>query len=352
MPHHVQRWELNEFRDAATIAFEDIDQTYYSDACIPLAEAAAAGRVELKALARGHYPGRALPGGSIEGIRTIGYWDAPTAQDWHLAWHRNEGIELTYIEKGSVKFAVDDRSWDLRAGQVAVTRPWQRHRVGDPNVPASRLHWMIIDVGVRRPNQQWQWPGWVALAPEDLERLTRLLQHNEHAVWSASPSLGDAFVAATSLVDSSGPATESDLRIRISMLLLELLKTLELQEVKLDDSLTAPRRGVRIFLEDLENCSDWKWTLSSMAAACSMGRTQFTRLCQELTNMAPIEYLNHARIERAKKLLSATDHRVGDIAAMCGFETSQYFATRFRAGTGVAPGQYRALHRVSASVAS
>lgn len=351
---------MNALRDAAsvvgavvgTVAFEDIDQTYYSDSCVPLAAAADEGRVELKALARGHYPGTPLAEASVEGIRTLGYWDAPTAQDWGLAWHRNEGIELSYLEKGNAAFAVDERAWDLRAGHVIVTRPWQRHRIGDPNVTASRLHWVIIDVDVRRPNQPWRWPDWVALAPHDLERLTRLLQHNEHAVWTASPSLGEAFVAATALVDAAGPASESDLRIRISMLLLELLKTLELEELQLDDSLTAPRRGVRIFLQDLESCSERKWTLPAMAASCSMGRTQFTRLCQELTNMTPIEYLTHLRIERAKSLLASTGHSVTDVATVCGFETSQYFATRFRAIAGVAPAQYRALRRSSVATAS
>lgn len=332
---------MNVLGESALVEFEGLDERYLADSCDPLAAAADAGRVKLGALARGHYPGTRLVGDSIDGVRTIGYWDAPFDQDWGLDWHRNEGIELTYLEKGATAFAVDDHAWNLHAGQVTVTRPWQRHRVGAPNVGASNLHWLIIDVGVRRPNQAWQWPEWVALAPTDLARLTLLLQHNEQAVWTASAELGEAFVEATSLVRRSGTGHESALRLHISNLLLQLLVTLELHEMPLDESLTAPQRGVRIFLEDLRQNLDARWTLPTMAASCAMGRTQFIRHCQELTNMTPIEFLTHTRIERAKQMLLQTDQSITDIATMCGFDTPQYFATRFRTAVGTTPGNYR-----------
>jgi len=334
---------LNLSRDTAPVTFEDLDATYYADSCEPLRAAADAGEVSLQALARGHYPGRPLAAGAVDGLRTLGFWDAAQDQSWGLGWHRNEGIELTYVAKGQVAFAVDERSWDLHAGHVTVTRPWQRHRVGNPHVQASNLQWLIIDVGVRRPNQVWKWPDWTALAPRDLERLTKLLQHNEHAVWVASPALGAAFAAASALVTEDGPGSESDLRIRISALLLELFRTLELENMQLDDSLTKPQRGVRLFLEDLHEHLSHRWTVTSMASSCSMGRTQFTRYCQELTNMAPVEYLSHLRIKRAKALLESSDLSITDVAMLCGFETPQYFATRFRAIAGLPPARYREM---------
>lgn len=341
---------MNALKDPTPVSFRDLDAIYFADSCDPLADAAQAGEVQLNALARGHYPGRPLEDGVIEGVRTLGFWDAPRDQVWGLDWHRNEGIELTYVAKGNVAFALDDKSWQLHAGQLTVTRPWQRHRVGDPDVNASNLHWLIIDVGVRRPNQTWQWPDWVALAPQDLARLTTLLQHNEHAVWTASPALGNAFIAATALTTDDDARAESDLRIRISTLLLELLRTLESENMTLDDSLTAPRRGVQLFLEDLQDHLDRRWTLQSMAASCSMGRTQFTRHCQELTNMTPIEFLTYARINLAKMLLETTTTSVTDIACRCGFETPQYFATRFRRSVGESPAAYRASRTLPATV--
>lgn len=333
---------MNTSRRTSDVVFTAMDEIYVADTCVPLTEAAADGRVKLDALVRGHYPGRRLSDGYLEGLRTIGYWNASTDQDWGLDWHRNEGIEITYVASGNVGFAVDEMSWELHSGDVTVTRPWQRHRVGAPDVTASNLQWLILDVGVRQPNQVWEWPDWIALTPDDLARLTQLLQHNEHAVWTGNDDLGRAFARAMQATKGDAPS-ESEMRILISALLLELLRTLESHRVELDSTLTTPKRGVQLFLRDLATQTDARWSLQDMADACSMGRTQFSRLCQELTNMTPIEYLNNLRLSQGAKLLAETDLPVTEIAYRCGFETPQYFATRFRRAYSMPPGTFRTL---------
>jgi hypothetical protein len=52
---------------------------------------------------------------------TVGYWDARSNQTWGLDWHRNEGIELTYLARGKIAFAVDKTDFQL------ITRPSDRH---------------------------------------------------------------------------------------------------------------------------------------------------------------------------------------------------------------------------------
>ena len=78
------------------------------------------------------------------GIRTVGRWDARHDQRWGLDWHRNEGIELTLLSRGRLAFATDAGEQVLRPGDLTVTRPWQRHRVGAPFVTPGRLHWLIL----------------------------------------------------------------------------------------------------------------------------------------------------------------------------------------------------------------
>jgi len=96
----------------------------------------------------------------LRGLKSIGFWDAEHAQDWGLDWHRHEGIQLGFLASGRISVAIDDEACCLEPDDMTITRPWQRHRLGDPNVGASRLHWLIFDVGVRRPNQPWKWPSW------------------------------------------------------------------------------------------------------------------------------------------------------------------------------------------------
>jgi hypothetical protein len=58
-------------------------------------------------------------------------------------------------------FAVDRIDYNLSRGNLTVTRPWQLHRVGNPNGTACRLHWIILDRGIRRPIKNGFGPiGW------------------------------------------------------------------------------------------------------------------------------------------------------------------------------------------------
>ena len=94
-----------------------------ADSCEPLKAAVAKNEIAFNALARGAYPGRRLPQKVLEGIMTVGYWDARSNQTWGLDWHRNEGIELTYLARGKIAFAVDKTDFQLSHGHLTVTRP-------------------------------------------------------------------------------------------------------------------------------------------------------------------------------------------------------------------------------------
>ena len=309
---------------------------YAADTCAPLEAAVERGALEMRALARGTYPGERLRG--LPGVRSVGFWDAPRAQSWGLDWHRNEGIEFMWLEQGALPFATDDVSVVLRPGDLTITRPWQRHRVGAPNVTPGRLHWLILDVGVRRPDQPWRWPAWLRGTAGELTRLTELLRHNEHPVWAGDGAVADAFAR---LGDAVETGRERWVGPRVCELLLAVGELLEAREPALDASLSSTERAVALFLAGLGERAGEPWTLDAMAAACGLKRTRFTHYCARLTNMTPAEYLSWLRVERAAELLATTDAPVTQIAHVTGFGSSQYFATAFRRARGCTPSEAR-----------
>lgn len=328
-------------------SFKDNEGLHFADTCDPLRVAVQDNQLEMHALARENYPGDRFPGDSLSEVRTVGFWDASRPQNWGLEWHRNEGIEFTYLARGTLGFAVDGTEYELKRGTLTVTRPWQSHRVGLPHVDPSRLHWLILDVGVRRPNHRWVWPSWVVLSPSDLATLTRLLQYNENPVWQADAEIERTFEALS--VCGAAPqraGLESELRLRINELLLEVLRLLLEQKVQLDEGLASTRRGVEVFLRDLAGMVERSWTLEGMAQACGLGRTQFCRHCQDVTNMTPMEYLNFCRLQRAAELLRTdSTTSVTDVAFASGFSSSQYLAQQFRRFFRTTPTSYRrSLH--------
>ncbi|MCX7045633.1 MAG: AraC family transcriptional regulator [Candidatus Sumerlaeota bacterium] len=323
--------------------YQDHGEKFHADRCLPLIRAAESGKVKLAAVARGSYPGVRLPAGILPGLRSIGYWDAVGPQDWGLDLHRNEGLELTLMETGGTPFVINECVYALKPGDLTVTRPWQPHRVGNPNIGAGRLHWIILDVEVRRPNQQWKWPGWLVLTREDLKELTIMLSHNEQPVWLATPEIKRCFQQIGRLLEAQHrqDVSYSRLTVSINELYVAALEMLRERKVRLDPSLSSSLRTVELFLSDLKsNLGNLArpWTLEEMAGQCGLGATRFVDYCRQIANMTPMKYLNHQRIEAAERLMNESPSRsVKQVAAACGFETSQYFATVFRRIKGHSP---------------
>ncbi len=342
----AERFALDAGNITPPPVFRDVLNTYRADACDPLIEAVQASQIKLDALARGHYPGRRLSHDALQGLKTIGHWDAATEQHWGLPAHRNEGIEISFLQSGTLAFAVDGREYMLQPGDLTITRPWQLHRLGNPNVGSSRLHWLILDLGVRRPNQSWKWPRWVMLNATEADELERNLRHNEQPVWRASNEIWRCFRAIGLAVENDKRGSNnSRLAIKINDLLLLLLDIFRSQRIPLDRSLAGSRRTVQLFLAGLCHQAQelgTNWTVESMAEECGLKPTQFVHYVKQLTNAAPMHYLNDCRLQLAAGLLHQNDaNSVTDIALACGFSSSQYFATLFKRRFGCTPKTYK-----------
>ncbi len=332
--------------------YRDHGERFQADACQPLLEAAGK-TIQIEVLSRGHYPGRVLPTGVFPGLKMVGYWDARIAQSWGLPWHHNEGIEISYLETGALGFSCRDggRQQDtiLEAGNLIVLRPWQQHRIGCPNIAASRLHWLLIDVGVRRPHQEWKWPSWLLLSPRDIAELTTMLRHNEQPIWNATSDLRRCFQSLAHTLDArSLDGSVSRITIHINELLLYLLEMLRTRQIRLDHSLTSARRTVKLFLDELRTHPQQlaqQWNVSEMAQACGLGITQFTQHVKAIMNMTPLEFLTHRRMDLAAEFLCERNMGITETALECGFSSGQYFATVFGRHFGVSPREYRARYQ-------
>jgi len=303
------------------------------------------GKIKLHALTKGHYPGAKLSGEILPGLNSIGFWDGAGAQDWGLDEHRNEGVEIVFLETGKMGFTVDKRQFDLAPGSLTITRPWQLHKLGNPNIGPGRLHWLILDVGVRRPNQEWRWPNWLMLMPQDLAELTRKLRHNETPVWKSTPEIAQVFQRISQcILDWNQPFVVSRMMSTVNQLLIAILGALTAQQTGENPELTSRRRTVELFLKDLaENPASIQelWTLDQMAKQCGMGVTAFSKYTHELVNTGPMEFLNQCRLDwAARQLREQPALSVTDVAFANGFNSSQYFATCFRRRFKMTPSQF------------
>lgn len=326
--------------------FRDGWKQYVSDRCEPLERAIADGSLALSAVARMGYPGTELSDNSLAGVCTLGYWDARKSQNWGLDWHRNEGLEIAYLAKGKLDFLVKDETFLLQPGQLTITRPWQRHKLGNPNINASRLYWLIIDVDVRRPNAKWKWPNWLILNERDREALSNYLKHNETPVFEGNKEIESCFERIAKILDRTTTEDKANrLKLYMNELFVILLELLAGANLSLDAHLSSSLRTVEYFLDELPKCLDYEWSVDGMAEECGLARSRFTYYCRKITNLSPLDYLTQLRLRHAIRLLVETDSSLQEIAKACGFQSARYFTTKFGKITGCSPSSYRRNQR-------
>ena len=226
---------------------------------------------------------------------------------------------------------------------LTVTRPWEIHKVGGPVIGMGKFYWIILDLNVRRPHQNWSWPDWIILAPKDLEKLTNILRQNEKFCWKADKRILDCFQRIGKAVDSDNQGSNaSKIRLLVNNLLLFILDLVAVEEVQLDEKLMDSSRSVQLFLKELNVNLSENWTVEKMAKSSGVGLTRFTFHCRQLTNLTPMKYLMLKRLEMSKQLLlEHPEMNISDVAYQCGFSTSQYFATMFKKQEKCTPVAYR-----------
>jgi AraC family L-rhamnose operon regulatory protein RhaS len=315
---------------------------YHADTCLPLTNAVERKKLKFKALARYTYPGDRLTEETI-GLNSIGYWDADEPQDWGLDWHRNEGLEIHFLESGTMPYSHQDKEVELSPNYLTITRPWEAHKVGNPYIGMGKFYWVIIDLNVRRPHQKWSWPDWIMLAPKDLARLTTILRKNENWIWKANQKIKDCFQEISHAVDAGVEGSSaSKIRLLVNELLILLLELFDSDTIVLNEALTDSSRSVQLFLHELEKKLTEEWTIEKMAASAGVGLTRFTYHCKRLTNLTPMRYLTMKRLEMAKKILVEKEKlTVSQVAYSCGFSSSQYFSTVFKRHEKCSPKDYR-----------
>jgi transcriptional regulator GlxA family with amidase domain len=82
-------------------------------------------------------------------------------------------------------------------------------------------------------------------------------------------------------------------------------------------------------------------TLADLAAAAGMSRMYFASQFRAATGMRPHDYVLQKRIERAQDLLRTTSEPLVEIALSVGFQTQAHFTTIFKKIAGNTPLRWR-----------
>ena len=100
------------------------------------------------------------------------------------------------------------------------------------------------------------------------------------------------------------------------------------------------RTVVKRAREFLHGCYTRRISLTELAASSGLSRFHFLRVFRSEVGLTPHVYLNHLRVQEAKRQL-AGGRSISEVALNCGFVDQSHLNRRFKQVLGFTPGEYR-----------
>ncbi len=94
-------------------------------------------------------------------------------------------------------------------------------------------------------------------------------------------------------------------------------------------------------LQSIHQQPAFAWTSALLARRAGMSRTRFSIRFTAMVGQAPMAYVTHWRLIRARVMLADTNLSTDEIAHRCGYRSLSSFTRRFKAVFGSGPGAYR-----------
>lgn len=254
-------------------------------------------------------------------------------------WHWHKEVELTLILSGQIRYQVNDRVYDLHAGDGLFCN-------------ANALH-----TGHRIDGQDCRYLA-VTFHPRAVYGFEGSAVQREYV----TPVLTDA--ALGSLAFRPGePGADGILgALReiyelykeppagYEMLLLEkLMRIWHFVYLLAGEKAPAPGQGrdierLRRILSYIQGHYAEKITLEDIASRVSICKSECCRFFKKYMRESLFDYLLYYRVEMSLPLLAAGEKSVTEIAEQTGFSSPGYFARVFKAQMGCTPGNYRKTH--------
>ena len=150
------------------------------------------------------------------------------------------------------------------------------------------------------------------------------------------------------------PFNSEELMLRVRKLLeqREMLRIKYSREIAEADRIEAEEQSHsvngndRAFIEKVdefihENIIDSELDANALAETMHMSPTTLNRRIKSITGTNTTIYIRLKRLGRAKQLLQNTQMSMGEIQAVCGFESPSYFSRAFKAEYGISPSDFR-----------
>ncbi len=246
-----------------------------------------------------------------------------------MPFHWHQESEILYVSSGTLKIYLDEREYNLAAGDVLYISGGILHGAQPTNCVYECVVYDLDSLLMNTPG---------------IRRYLRLVRNKNVIIREHfSPDYSLIKDCVSKLFQE---AYENSTGWELSILgrVLEFYgiifrdESYETNHTKIEaqDKI----QQIKPVLEYIESHYQNAITLSELAHIAGMTPKYFCRFFHAIIHKTPIDYLNYYRIERACYLLETSSISMTDVAYQCGFNGSSYFIKCFKKYKKITPKQY------------
>ncbi|MBR5280021.1 MAG: helix-turn-helix transcriptional regulator [Clostridia bacterium] len=236
--------------------------------------------------------------------------------------HLHKEIEIVYIKQGSCEAYVNQRKYEMHAGDLMIAYPHQIHYY--LNVPRGEYLLLIFNTDFL-----------LEMEPEIHENI---LVDNVLHIGTDSDIAKDI----QDIIAIDGKYVHSKVRYSIGLIMAKLLPLLHIKPIPKSANLT-----VSSVLEYCQNHYTEDISLSLLAEKLHLNKNYISHIINTHTNMSLTDFVNSMRIHAASMELRTTDKKILEIAQEVGFSSLRSFNRAFLTYGKMTPTEYRKQFKVT-----
>lgn len=248
-------------------------------------------------------------------------------------YHDHEFSQISVILSGKGKYLIDDKLYDVEAGDVLFFDPKVRHHnvVTNPREPIVEFFAGFSDIHFTNMDENTidfgTYPKIMHMTPKMNREVTKVCYE---------------MIAEQ---ESGQPGKEFMVKAYMIQLLVQLVRNLEkkeqypqVQELESYNRSYAVKRIINYLTENY----DQRISLEQIAHNMYLSPVYISKIFKEETGESPINYLIKIRLERAKEFLQVNNNEsIKWIAKQVGYDDVYHFSKLFKKYYGISPLYYK-----------
>ena len=256
-----------------------------------------------------------------------------------VPWHWHDELELVAVVSGETEASVSQQRYVLKAGQGFFANANALHAARGIPGTGCRYHSIVFHprlVGGGIDSVFWQnylrpllGSGLKSLAFDGSQPWHRRALEQIEAAWQEGAE--------------EAPGYEFRVRAALSEVVFLITRHLPRGSHVASEKSARDIERIKQMLRYIQQNYAEDIDLSDIARSALISQSECLRCFKSTVGIPPVQYVKRYRVQKAAELLSATDQKIADIGAQCGFQDTSYFTRSFREIRGMTPGEYRQL---------